>query len=486
MIDRRSILRGALFGAGLSAFSRDVVAATTRSLRRANPVLGLGQVLWIFLRGGNDGVNTVIPFGDLTYPTARPSLKIPEPLSHAMQGVTYTKLNPNLLRLVNVDQAGRLAALHQIGDPMASRSHFTAMDMFETASQPVPPITQADLATKHGFVPRIMSTIGAPALGAGNKPAALSVSGLMQKMFRAGDSVQLSAHARSLQHQQLALPYPMAEVGMPAALVQHALDHFANPASLEDEQLGANLAFGVLANSGLQSLQFDHATQFQQAFRFPQTPADLLAVSQLASLPPADLAVLPTYSPGGEAFMAAAEQAVYALINWPELRVAGIEIGGWDTHAEQAIDHPNLLRYLGWCLRDLDDEIQNAGLNDRITVIVVSEFGRTAKENTSLQPGTDHGCGGQGFAIGGKVVGGTYNCHSGTPAPKEFGQPWRELLDPAVLPGTPFFDACDVKTGFRDVIAEVAHKIFGVPLVSLTQVVPGYLPSTATFLNFLT
>lgn len=478
MIDRRSFLRGAVLGAGISALPRRVLAASAHPLSRANPVVD-HQLLFVFLRGGNCGVNSVVPVLDPTYLVARPTLGLPTASCIALPGVNYIRLNPNLARLVGVDLAGRLAILHQVGDPTATRSHFTAMDMFETASSS--PVTQAALAGKHGFVPKMMTAVGAPPL-TNNLPAALSVSQLMQKMFRAGSSTQLSAHVRSLQASQLHLPLPMNETGFPSALVQSALDHYAAPKTNVDQQLGANLTFGVLANGGLEGLNFDHATQFAATQRFPNTAADLAAL--MAALPPSETAVLPTYDPKGEALMAAAEQAVFGLTRVPGLRVAGIEFGGFDTHANQDVEQPNLLRYLGWAIRDLDDEIQAAGLGSRITVIVVSEFGRTARENSSH--GTDHGVGGLSFAMGGRVVSGTFNCHDANPGAREFGQPWRQLLDPTVLPGSPFYDACDVKTGLRDILAEVSHKLLGVPLAGLGAIVEGYPASSASFLDFLT
>ncbi|MBK8979189.1 MAG: DUF1501 domain-containing protein [Planctomycetes bacterium] len=479
MIDRRNLLRGALFGAGAAVFSRNVVAAMSRAVGSPfAPVYPNHQVLFVFLRGANDGVNTVVPWRDADYPVARPQLSATPSIagSFAITGATYARLNRELGRLAPVDAAGRLAYLHQVGDPTATRSHFTAMDMFETAAEQT--VTLTALQSRTGFVNRMLQAGAIPRMDPANMPAAISFSGGLQRMFRTDQSALLASHVPDLG--KLALPAQVVAAGTDVELAGHAAAHATPPlATPIDGLLADNLGFGLVTRQKLESLGFTPG--FATTRLFPLDAAQLAQAK--AGLPAQEQRVVPYFDPKGAAFLAAAEQACFALRTESSLRIAGIEFGGWDTHGDQPDEHPNLLRYLGYGLRDLHDAIQSAGLGDRITVVVVSEFGRTARENASAS--TDHGVGGLYFVMGDRVVPGTYNIHGGgTLGPNEFGAPWRPLL---ATPGNPaWVDACDVVTDFRHVLAEICDKCFGISATAaLDTVIPGYSTLAGQQLGFL-
>ena len=477
MIDRRNLLRGAMLGAGASAFSGRVLASANKAFNFAHalPRTPPGQqVLFVFLRGGNDGVNTLIPHQDATYATARPTLKVTNgfPLSNA----PYSRLNPNLERLLAIDEADHLAMIHQVGDSMASRSHFTAMDMFEKAldpARPTGPPTQTELAQGTGFLPKMLKEAGIPAYDSNHLPTALSLSLLMQTMFGAGNSNQVSAHVRDLE--TIGGPQLWQDMQIDNSSLWHGVNHHISPNKPLDDQLGFELVFGHETNSSLQALNWSH--QFGTTGRFPLTAAELTAAGNATGSN-----YVPAYNPGGAAFMKAAEQAVFTLVKSPNTRVVGIEIGGWDTHADQDGDHPNLLRYLGWALRDIHDEIQAQALGHRITVVAVSEFGRTAYENGSSPPGTDHGAGGVYIVIEDKVNGGTYNIHGQALGLREYGAAWRPLTD---MRPTKYTDAVEVQTELRDVLAELMVKRVGVPFAKLPMVMPNYPTNGSQFLGYL-
>ena len=471
MINRRDLLRGAMFGAGASVFSGRLVAAAAKAAAVARPGALTNQILFVFQRGGNDGLNTLIPHGDLTaYQAVRPTLAVTNGI--VLPGAPHARLSPELERLVAIDTAGHLAMIHQFGDPSASRSHFTAMDMFEKGLQPSPPPTQAQLAAATGFVPSMLAAAAVAPYDAGVLPAALSLSPLMQTMFAAGQSNQVSAHVRDLT--AVGAPPLMTAAGVETASLQHGVDHVAAPSNPWDGHLGYELAFGHGTNAALEALGFAHA--FASTGRFPLTSQDLAAAALATGS-----TVVPSHDPKGQVFMAYAEQAVHTLLNSPNTRVAGIEIGGWDTHSKQAAEHPNLLRYLGWALRDMYDAIQAAGAGNRITIVVVSEFGRTIAENSG--EGTDHGCGGVALVVDANVVGGTYNAHGGAPGTREYGQVLATLTAPPTDPK--YLDTVEVKTGLRDVLGELMVKRIGVPVNALPAVLPGYPAATTGFLGFL-
>jgi uncharacterized protein (DUF1501 family) len=138
--------------------------------------------------------------------------------------------------------------------------------------------------------------------------------------------------------------------------------------------------------------------------------------------------------------------------------VAAVDLGGWDTHFAQG----GTLGLMAGLLRDLGDGLAalHADLLDqagRLTVVVMSEFGRRLAENASL--GTDHGHGSALLLLGGNVVGG--KIHGRWPGLAE-GQ----LVGPGDLA---------VTTDYRDVLAEVCRRRLNNPAVE--QVFPGYTPA---------
>lgn len=472
-IGRRTLLKGAMFGAGAAAFSRSLMAAVSRA---AATQACNQQVLFVFLRGGNDATNTIVPVGDAEYSLARPSLALSGTSLSPIKGANYTKRSASLDRLEPLDTAGKIAWIHRVGDPAAKRSHFIAMDMFETAAEET--VSLSALAGYPGFVNKVLSVAGIPSLGPGNMPAATSIAPRLQRMFRTDQVSNLAAHAHDLT--DLGLPYPVPGAGLEAVLDLHAQDHIAAPANPTDGLLASNLAFGIDTRAALAGLNFTR--QFSPTnLRFPVTAADLAAVQANFT---GDPALIPTYNASGGAFMGAAEQALFALRNAPSMRVAGVDFGGWDTHGNQPQQHPNLLRYLGWALRDLYDTMSSGSGASPITIVVVSEFGRTNRENSGSS--TDHGVGGAYLVVGDNVRGGTYNCHEGNGAqgPREFGAPWLPLLTGRTLPR--YDNALDVATDFRDVIAEICSKLFCIPDSDLDQVIPGYQAPITPWLDFLT
>ena len=140
------------------------------------------------------------------------------------------------------------------------------------------------------------------------------------------------------------------------------------------------------------------------------------------------------------------------------MEVAAVDLGGWDTHFAQG----GTLGLMAGLLRDLGDGLAalHADLLDhagRLTVVVMSEFGRRLSENASL--GTDHGHGSALFLLGGNVVGGRVHGH------------WPGLAEGQLVgPGD-----LAVTTDYRDVLAEVCRKRLNNPAID--QVFPGYTPA---------
>ena len=132
-VGRRELLRrGALFVAlGLTAPSW--VARTASAAAEPAPAASQGRVLVVVqLGGGNDGLNTVVPVGDDAYYRVRPTLAIPR--AEAVGLVDGLALHPSLAPLKPLFDAGRLALVQGVGYPNPNRSHFRAMDIWQTSA----------------------------------------------------------------------------------------------------------------------------------------------------------------------------------------------------------------------------------------------------------------------------------------------------------------------------------------------------------------
>ena len=443
---RRSFLGTA--GAGL-AFS----LSPLRSMNLpGGPRASTDRLITIFLRGGHDGVHTVVPVGDLTWVGGTNPLRPAQftPPTVPLGGTGFAALNQDFQELTTnthtfwanpaPHSAGHIAWIHQVGNPASERSHFTEQQIYETAD--VQPATSLN---KEGFVPRVRQQLAlvnpglAPLWGA-------SVSFEFQRMFRSANSQGLMAHIDPARlgggptapvaiRQRLALPQNLLPV----------------QTDLLAESVRLTSAFALNhVEPAMQALSITNDPQ-----RFPQNANDASAVG----LQPSQI---------GYTFMRDCEHAL-ALALDPALncQVVGVEVGGWDTHAGQVQQRAILDKWLAHALRSLYDLTVNH--NDTFTILVMTEFGRTnAVNSTTLNlAGTDHGVGGLMTLIGRAVNGGVYNCRA--PGGAGFGAPWTSAAGPFT-----FFNAQNVATDFRDVIGEILHKRFGLSDGDLNVVIPNF------------
>jgi uncharacterized protein (DUF1501 family) len=380
---RRDFLRRA----SLVALAPTVPAFLARTARAAAPDRD-GRILVVLqLDGGNDGINTVVPFADEGYARHRKVLRLARgQLVKVSDGVG---LHPAMADAGKLLEGGRLAILQAVGYPNPSRSHFESMAVWHTA--------RFDPEERNG-----LGWIGRGLDGdrprAGGAPAAVFVGG-----------GQLPVALRGRRSVASGLTRPEDFVLAPEAK--------PGPAGLGAAPKDDLLAF--VRRSALDG----YAT------------ADRMAQVARAA--------------GGDArYPASALGKQMAL-------VAGLIKGGigprvyyarqpgYDTHAAQLGPHANLLGELSGALKAFLDDLAAARLEERVTVLAFSEFGRTVRENGSA--GTDHGTAGPVFLAGPRVQAGLV----GT-APK--------LLDPDPRHG-------DLRVGldFRRVYAAVLEDWLGLP-----------------------
>ncbi|ATB39657.1 hypothetical protein CYFUS_005102 [Cystobacter fuscus] len=406
-LSRRLLLQAS----GLSLLG--MATAPTFLARAAQQVPGGGRrvLVTLFLRGGADGLSLVAPVGDADYNRLRPTIALRATGERAALRLDDTFwLHPGLAALMPQWSDGTLAVVHAVGLPQAMRSHFDAQDFIETGTPGVK-------STREGYLNRALEQLPP-------EPASAFRAVAMQDTL------------------------PRALAGTAPALALETLADFR----LRDPQRGATFA-------SLYAGAVDEALRTTGA----EASAALARVRDegLADMPPAHGATYPR-SPLGKRM-----QDIARLIRADVgLQVAATEMGGWDTHMAQGITTGHFAsraRELGEALGAF---VQDLGPRwSDVLVVVMTEFGRTVKENGSR--GTDHGTGSAMLVLGGGVRGG-----------RVVG-PWKGLAAEHLL------EERDVPslTDFRTVLSEALEGHLGVR--SLASVFPGFQPRPEDRLGLL-
>ncbi len=411
------------------------------------------KMIFIFQRGGNDGVNTVIPYGDPEYNTAnRPSLYIP-PARAIDLGNGFARLHPSLAAMMEIyDHSdltgirgpGNLAMIHRVGYAGQSKSHFDSQRYWETGMP-------GDPTFEEGMIYR---------------QVALTMHPMENNLVAAGVSGnQMVALRGPLPIPTIQNPQTFTFSGHPDEVHKFIGQRPGTPQGPDGSGLlGTYGGSYDSPEKPYRDLVYGTGLALTNAMSIVQE-----AVAQ-GPYEPVDGAVYP-----GGSFGSRLAQIAMLLKRTP-VRVLGVNIGGWDTHTNQGQINgrqANLLRQVAQGYRALFRDLQEQW--DKLIIVTMTEFGRTSKENGSA--GTDHAHAGVMFVAGGRVRGGVYNCDELT---------W--------LPGDLFSDNDRYlrrKTDFRAVFGEIFMRHFGDSRQTLEQVVPSYAqaaqdnPGDFEFLNFL-
>ena len=304
----------------------------------------------IFMRGGADGLNMVVPFAESAYYRARPTLAIAAPNDSSAKAASRTidlngffGLHPSLAPIHDLYSEGALDIVHACGSNDQTRSHFEAMSTVERGA------ARDHNGPASGWLARHLAATG------GNDSPLRAVA--------FGDTV------------------PDALRGAPQAIAVQSLDDFT-------------LQGGPLYEAGLREIYggkdaIGHAGE--------QTLAVLTKLRDLdpKSYKPSNNANYPK-SDLGEGL----RQVACLVRSNVGLEVACLDKGGWDTHVAQGADtgwQASLMTDLASSIRAFMDDL--GPLKNRVTLVAMSEFGRRVAENAGL--GTDHGRGGPVFVFGG-------------------------------------------------------------------------------------
>ena len=358
----------------------------------------------IFQRGAVDGLNVVVPHGEERYYELRPTIAVARPdgtTDSAIDLDGFFGLHPSLKALKPVYDSGHLAIVDAVGSPDPTRSHFDAQDYMESG-------TPGRKATSDGWLNRALPPETEPK----SPVRAISFSADLPRALRGRNE---AVSINNLNDFQVRDPRGASTF----------------------ESMYANTTDKVLNGTGRETFE---AVKLMQSI-------------QKQSYTPANGA---RYSNGrlGQSL----KQIAQLIKSDIGLEVAFTDVGGWDTHVNEVGPKAsvgqlaNLLNDLGQSMaafyQDLGDRMAD------VTVVTMSEFGRTAKENGNR--GTDHGHANVMFAMGGDVKGG-----------KVYGQ-WPGLAQEQLYENRDL----NLTTDFRDVLGELVTRHLGNRQIA--AVFPGY------------
>ncbi|MEM7334996.1 MAG: DUF1501 domain-containing protein [Chloroflexota bacterium] len=363
----------------------------------------------IFLRGGADGLNMIVPHGDDEYYAHRKFLGIPRPDDNSTQAGNgraldldgFFGLHPALGSLHDIYSGGAMAFVQATGAPDESRSHFEAMDLMERGAT-----SNGDYT---GWLARHLST-----LNTGNESALRAIG--------VGDM----------------LPASLTGAVSSTALKSIAEYHLMG----QDEQVGQMQTL-------LQSLYNQKEDLLSSAAN--QTFAAIDILGQVHSE-----GYVAQGRPYAEQEFGQALKMVAQLIKADVgVEVACVDLGGWDTHVGQGGAQgymANLLTELSEGLAAFYEDLQ--AQMGKVTVVVMSEFGRRLQENGGL--GTDHGHGSMMMLMGHGINGGRVYAD------------WPGLHDDQLVgPGD-----LAITTDYRDILGEVIRKRLNNPMID--SIFPNY------------
>jgi len=345
-------------GAGLPLIlSRTQAALAAQALEGTSAERHPNRILVVVeLSGGNDGLNTVVPFGDAAYYRARPKLGIKE--REVIKANNAFGFHPSMVGFERLFKDGRLAVVHGCGYDHPSLSHFSSMGFWHTG------------------VPN-----GGESLGWLGRLADRTYDAHTRNMIvNVGTSQSLAV--RSQQHSPLVFDDPARFRREGNDDEKHALAEMSKARASENSTLEF---LAATAQNATESS--DVVRRASAAYR---TPVD--------------------YGQGGG--LAGNLQRVAALIaaEMPT-RLYYVTYSGnsFDTHVQQADLHTRLLMYTADAVRGFMDDVKRLGRGDDVSMMIFTEFGRRVEENGSL--GTDHGTATPMFVVGQGVKGGFYSRH---------------------------------------------------------------------------
>lgn len=372
------------------------------------PVAEAPRLVVVLLRGALDGLSLVAPLGDAAYREARPTIAIAPPgeADGLLPLDAHFGLHPAFAPLRSHWSAGQLAFVHASGSHDGTRSHFDAQDYMESGTPGVK-------STADGWLNRLAGVLaGDRATPVAQRLQAVGLGPAMPRILSGAAPVAALSVGR--------------QATAPTAVDRPEIAQAFQRLYAGDDALSRTVREALATRREMMdALASDDRAADAGALGLPGLAADM---ARLGTLMARDARV----------------------------RLAFVPVGGWDTHANQGAGRGALSNRLALLARALDE--LTVSLGSRLattTVLVLSEFGRTVRQNGT--GGTDHGHGNVALVLGGGVRGG-----------RVLGR-WPGLDASALHEGRDLA----VTTDFRDIVADILEHRFRLADRQLATVLPG-------------
>ena len=356
-LSRRKFLKlttgAAAVGVASNFLSLDQIAqaAIDRPLAAGTPILVV-----VTLYGGNDGLNTVIPYTDPIYFSSRPDISYKAETMLPLDA--ELALNPNMAGIKGLWDQKKVAIIRGVGYPKPDHSHFSSMAKWQSASP--------ERHINSGWLGRWLDS------QAEDPMLAISLGSVLPPML-AGTKISGSA-------------LPLGGLVIPKGTLATQCIQLSKVARTDSKLMAA-------AATSMRNL-FSVSTSIQPILKLPAPVAT-------------DLPTVNGGNAGGDSNLSQQLDVVAKLISaGSPTKVWSVSLGGFDTHANEANAQAELLGVVSTSLTRFMSQLKSTTRLNDVTVMVYSEFGRRVKGNASQ--GTDHGTAGPMFIIGEKVKGGFY------------------------------------------------------------------------------
>ncbi|EEF60022.1 DUF1501 domain-containing protein [Pedosphaera parvula] len=504
-------------GVALSTLT-DIPLVVKRALAEGNIGLNGKKLIFIFLRGANDGLNAVIPAQDPAYIYNRPNIGIPLDSSSYTQsgpcgfsttgtanptfsaadtalnlGNQFAALHPSLRFLAPVYNAGDLALIHRVAYPNQNRSHFDSQNFWESAAP-------NNNLVKDGIFYRAMVQSG---LASSAPLTGVSIQSALPFSLR-GSAAAMTNLTDPTRYNLLGVPNT-TQGNYKADKAIYASDQFSFPDKLDRDLL---------------NLQYKNMTDTLAIFAgidFSETGNTFVDNTSGGTDGDAPYYLFPTQNQkNGGAYMNGrtndttkyvVDTSAYSLflnlkaaaliLNKTDAIVAGTEYGSFDLHQTQGGvvgSHAKLLKTIGWAMYALQNYFTTYGRGNNapsssakvnwndVVVVTLSEFGRTTIQNGSA--GTDHAEAGVMFVAGGGVKGynkgnpsGVFGCSPTDSFNGISNLGWAPATSASAQNGSMFGASgryLKRAVDYRSILGKLIRDHLGATQNQLNQIIPGY------------
>ena len=352
-IKRREILRKGMAGLGVAGLGGAILkpSALSRVAEAAALAEANGKILVILeLSGGNDGLNTVVPYADDAYYQHRPEIGLPKNQLRILDD--HFGLNPGMAGFERLFKDGKMAILHGCGYENPSYSHFTSMAYWHTAAP--------NSGQEYGWVGRLADDLDPS--GSSN--------------FLVNVAARQSLAVRSKQHVPVVFDQPSRFMREAFFEEKEALSHVPDIGNVDNPSRRFLLDIARSANDASELVR-DAWGNYNSPVDYGVNSLDLPKVVSLID------SGMPT-----------------------KLYYVSYRNNAFDTHVFQNNVHRRLLTYTSDAVSAFIRDLERIGRADDVALMIFSEFGRRVPENVTL--GTDHGAANVMFVVGNGVKGGHY------------------------------------------------------------------------------